>query len=97
MSAGKTIPGRKLANSRTNREWKEGAEKAIKKEFGKKAYTDPELKSPAQIDGLAKGSDITARWAFKPVGKPTVVAVSDKRVAVNRDTKKLFKDERKSK
>ena len=90
LQAGKVVPGRKLSHSRTNREWKEGAEPAIKEKFGGEAYTEPELKSPAKIDGLPEGKSLTARWAFKPQGGLAVVATSDARVAVDRDKSKLF-------
>ena len=95
LQSGKVVPGRKLAHSRTNREWKNGAELAIKGKLGEVAYTEPELKSPAKIDALPEGKSLTARWAFKPQGKLAVVAEGDARVAVGRDTKALFKDETK--
>ena len=85
------IPGRKIANSRTNRVWKKGAETALKKALGKDAMTVSELLSPAKIDGLPQGEELTTRWAFKPEGKLTVVAASDTRVSVSKDTKSLFK------
>jgi len=95
LSAGKKIPGRKLANSRTNREWKAEAEAAIKAKFGDKAMTDPELKSPAQIEALPEGKAYSTRYAFKPEGGLTVVPGTDTRAEVSRDTKSLFKDQTK--
>tara|TARA_Y100000310_G_scaffold25627_2_gene24533 strand:- start:8522 stop:9649 length:1128 start_codon:yes stop_codon:yes gene_type:complete len=97
LQSGKVVPGRKLAHSRTNREWKEGAEPAVKLKLGEAAYTTPELKSPAKIDALPEGKSLTARWAFKPQGGLAVVAEGDARVAVGRDTKSLFTDETKGK
>jgi hypothetical protein len=92
LSAGAKVPGIKLVASRTNREFKEGADKAAIKEFGKKqAYTEPSLKSPAQIDALPGGKDFTARWAFKPEGGMTVAVESDPRKPVKRDVRSLFK------
>jgi len=97
LQAGAKVPGRKLAKSRTNRDWKPEAEKAIKKKFGKKAYTEPKLKSPAQIDAMAEGAPLTARYAYKPEGGLTVVAQGDTRVAVSKDVKSLFKNQTKEK
>lgn len=97
MEKGGKVPGRKLANSRTNREWKEGAEAALKKKFGPDALTVQKLKTPAVIDGMPEGAALTARWAFKPQGKQTVVAESDSRVAVEKNTKELFTDQTKGK
>jgi len=91
LSAGHVVPGRKLAAKRANREWKPGAEKAVKIKFGKQAFTEPALKSPAQIDELPEGEKITARWAAKPDTGLTVVKDSDARPAINREVKSLFK------
>lgn len=91
LSAGHAVPGRKLANKRAHREWKPGAEKALKIKFGKQAFTEPELKSPAQIDELPEGEKLTARWSAKPDTGLTVVKDSDARPAINREVKSLFK------
>ena len=91
LSAGAVVPGRKLANARANRTWKDGAEMAIKKKFGKKAMTVPVLLSPAKIEAMPEGETLTARWAEKPDAGLTVVKAGDSRRAVNTDTKSLFK------
>jgi hypothetical protein len=90
LSNGKTVPGVKLVNSRTNREWKKGAEKSIKRKFGKRAMVPAKLKSPAQIDEMPGGKDVSARWAFKPEGGTTIASEKDPRRRINRDTKSLF-------
>jgi uncharacterized protein YqcC (DUF446 family) len=95
LSAGKKIPNRKLVKARSHRAWKEGAEKEIKKQFGDKAYTEPKLKSPAQIEALPGGDKFSARWGFKPEGGLTIGKGEDNRPAVNRDTKSMFKDQTK--
>ena len=92
LQDGKKIAGVKLANGRTNRTWKDDAEKAIKAELGTKAYSQPELLTPAKIDALPGGVALTARYAYKPEGKLTVVSASDARVAIEKqDNKDLFK------
>lgn len=97
MQNGQSVPGYKLSAARTNREWKEGAEKALRRKFGDKVYTEPKLKSPAEIDKLPEGSKLTAEWAFKPDGGLTVTKATDARPAVNKDTKSLFKPVKKGK
>lgn len=94
---GHKVPGWKLAKARSNRQFKDGAEAAAKKEFGDDAYSKPELKSPADIDKMPKGKDFTARWAFKPAAGETLVPEDDARPAVNKDVKSMFKPIKKSK
>ncbi len=94
---GHKVPGWKLSKARSNREFKEGAEAAAKKEFGDDAYSQPKLKSPAEFDKLPKGKDFTARWAFKPDAGETLVPEDDARPAVNKDVKSMFKPIKKSK
>lgn len=94
LNAGKKVPGWKLAKARSNRKFKPDAEAAAKEKFGKKAYTVPELKSPAQIDAMPEGAAFTARWAFKPDAGTTVVPEGDSRMAVSKDTKSLFSPSR---
>lgn len=92
LQQGKEIPGRKLGNARVNREWKDGAEAVIVKKFGKKkAFTEPKLKSPAQIEALPQGAAIAERWGFKPQAGLQMVKSSDARPAVNKSTKAQFK------
>lgn len=91
LQNGQRIPGRKLGAKRANRIWREDAEKDIVAALGEDAYTEPQLKSPAQVDALPLGKKITARYAYKPDAGLTVVSGDDPRPAVNRDVKALFK------
>ncbi len=91
MDAGKEVPGWKLGRARANRAWKNFAEKELKKKFGKKAYTEPELKSPSKIEELPEGKKYTSRYAFKPDKGMTVLKASDPRPATNVSLKSLFK------
>jgi hypothetical protein len=91
LSKAKEIPGRKLVNGSAFRQWRDGAEEALKEEFGGKAYTKPKLKSPAQISKMVGGADLVAQYAFTPNVGLQVVASDDNRPAVNKDTKSLFK------
>lgn len=91
LQAGHPIPGRKLANAKSFREWKEGADVALKQTFGDQAFDLPKLKSPAKVEGLPGGKDFATRWAFKPDAGLTMVKAGDTRPEVSRDTKSLFK------
>lgn len=88
---GAVIPGWKLAQSRSNREWRDGAEDAAKSEFGKDAYTVPEMKSPAQIDNLPKGEAFTRKYAFKPDAGLQLVKGTDTRAETGPAVKSMFK------
>lgn len=90
LENGASVPGWKLASKKANREWKEGAEARALVIFGKDAYTKPELKSPAQIEGLPGGEAFAAEYAFKPETGLTVTKSEDVRPAVSRDTKSGF-------
>jgi hypothetical protein len=95
MMAGKMIPGRKLVKAKSNREWKIGADIALMNTFGEKALMPRILKSPPQVEKLVGGEKMTARYAFKPDKGLTVARADDKRMAVDRDPAKGFKDQTK--
>ena len=88
--AGALIPGRKLVRSKSDREWKDGAETAIARKFGAKSMLPGKFKSPAQIEELPGGETYAARWAFKPDKGFTVASDADSRPVVARDIKSLF-------
>lgn len=95
--AGEEVPGRKLVKAKANREWKDGAEGALQVKFGNKIYTEPELKSPSQIEKLPRGEKMIARHAFKPDKGLTLVRADDTRMVVNKNTKAMFEDKTKEK
>lgn len=95
LSSGKAVPGWKLGKAKANRVWKDGAEAALKKKFRKAAFTEPKLKSPAQIDEMPEGLTMTARHAFKPDAGLTVIPEGDARPAVNATVKSMFSDQTK--
>lgn len=90
LQAGEEVPGFKLAKAKSNREWKDGSEKEIKKALGTDAMTKPELISPAQAEKLPGGTALCARYAHKPDKGLTVVRTGDSRPEVSRDTKSMF-------
>lgn len=97
LQAGNLVPGRKLAESRTNREWRDpvAAQAEAEKVFGSECLTEPALKSPAQIEEMPLGKAFVTRHAYKPPGKLTVVKGTDTREAVSKDIKSLFKKQEK--
>ena len=97
LSAGQKIPGRKLVHTKSNRAWKDGAEKALKKEFGSKAYAPDKLKSPAVVEKMAGGKAMAVRWSAKTAGPLSVAPADDNRREVSRDTKSMFKPVKKGK
>lgn len=96
--AGDRIPGWKLVRKKANRTWKEKQpvrnpdnpdemvettiEDAARAAFGMEAYSDPKLKSPAQIEKLDGGNDFASHWAYSPDQGLTLAAESDKRMEV---------------
>lgn len=90
LSNGGKVPGYKLVAGKADRQFKKGAEAAAKKKFGDAAYTEPKLKSPAQIEALPLGEKFTARWAEKPEGALQVVAITDSRTGISKDNKSAF-------
>lgn len=101
---GDKIPGKKLVRQKGNREWKEKQsikgddgelvevtlEDSILAEFGTEAYTDPKLKSPAQVEKLSGGNDFAAQWAFSPDKGLTLAAESDKRTEVRPNIERFY-------
>ena len=85
------VPGFKLVNGRSVRVWKDGADKAMEKEFGSQGMEPAKMKSPSSLEKLPGGSKFTARWAFKPPAKKTIARVSDKRRSISSDTKSQFR------
>lgn len=91
LATGVDVPNAKLVRARKNRVFKDGAKEAAIEQFGNRAMTEPDVKSPAQIDEMPGGKAFTARWAFKPEGGTTVALASDSRRAVKRGARSLFK------
>lgn len=97
VMAGKKVPGQKLVNARSNREWKKEGEAALKKAFGAKAYEPRKLKSPAMVEKMPKGEALAIQHSSKPDKGLTLVPATDSRREVSRDTKSLFTPQKKGK
>lgn len=67
LVTGGKIPNAKLVEKRVARVWKPGAAAALKAAFGEKAFTAPEIKSPAQIEKLSsRGKELALEFGYKP-------------------------------
>ena len=71
---GDPVPGTKLIYGRSTRKWKDDAEIELLSRYGEDIYTEPALKSPAEIERLPEGKSFTGRLAYKEKGAPSLVA-----------------------
>lgn len=94
---GRSVPGCKLVHKQGDRVFKASMllkdeeteeevtvtiEDHLKKVYGDDAYTEPKMKSPAQIEKLPGGKAITAMWAYKPDTGYTLADEDDTREPV---------------
>jgi hypothetical protein len=81
---GQTVPGTKLVNKKADRVWKDGALGELSVAYPPdEIFTQPELKSPAQIEKLgANAKKLVAKLAYTPMTGFTVAGEDDKRPAV---------------
>lgn len=80
---GEPVAGTKLVPGRADRKFKDGAEEAAVALFGDDAYTEPKVKSVAQIEKTCiGGKEFVSEWAFKSEPTPILVSTSDRRSAV---------------
>lgn len=73
----------KLVHKRSDRVFKPEGIPIIKKTFGTLAFTEPELKSPAEIEKLGPDAKkLVKEWAYAPDTGLTVALASDKKPGV---------------
>ena len=77
LKKGNEVPGWKLVNGKSNRVWKEGAQRALDMTYGTLAMKDPEYKSPAEIAKMPEGERFVRRWAFRPSPTLTIAGKID--------------------
>lgn len=83
LNQGEAVRGTKLVGKKANRVMKPEAEPVFKGRFGAKAYTEPQLKSPAEMERLGpEAKQLVKEYAFTPFTGLTVALERDKRVAV---------------
>ncbi len=88
LAGGHVVPGWKLVQGRSNRKWKneQTAADTLRIELGEDAFTSPCLKSPAQIEAVAKRKNIVLDLGYlteKPDGKPILVNENDARAPID--------------
>jgi len=75
MVGGGVIPSAKLVEKKVSRVWKPGAQAALVAAFGDKAFEDPKVRSPAQVEKLSsRGKEIALEWGYKPTGAGLTIA-----------------------
>lgn len=86
LQKGEKVRGWKLVDKRGTRKWMDEAKvaKLALKEIGKDAFTEPSLKSPAQLEKLGKkAAAIAEKFSAVKSSGLTMVPESDKRSAVS--------------
>ncbi len=89
LAEGTRIPGFKLVEGRSQRQWKEekAVEDALKPVLGDKIFAPQKILSPAQMEKAVKAAKVEAlvhldALIIKPAGNPTIAPESDKRAAI---------------
>ena len=89
LNNGKKVPGLKLVDKRADRVYRDGATDVLVKAFGKKAYTEPALRTPAQMEKLGpEAVALVKKWAYTPKTGQTVASDEDRRATVTRQSGK---------
>jgi len=80
-ASGEKVPGRKLVEKRSVRYWLPDAEEKAEERFGHKAFTKPELLSPAQLEkAIGKdGKSFTEEYTDNKSSGYSLVSLKDKR------------------
>lgn len=79
---GEKIESGKMIQGRFKRVFPSKAQKQLKTQFGKKAYMDKVLKSPAQVEKMAEGKTFVAKWGHKIPGTMNFVPAEDSGKAI---------------
>jgi hypothetical protein len=83
LRMGRDLVTAKLVPSKTDRVFKDGAEEVFEAQIGEEAFTEPKLKSPAQMEKVSSEAKALVKdWAYQPEGDLKVVPMDDKRAAV---------------
>lgn len=80
LGNGDTSEFAKLVNKKADRVFKAGAEETFKEKYGDKAYTAPELLTPAKMEKLGQeAKSLVKEWAYTPQTGFTVARADDRR------------------
>ena len=91
---GKEVPFVQLEEKTADRAWKDGAEDRFKAEYGDKAYSNPKLLSPAQMEKVDPAAKpLVKEWAYQPKSGYTVglIGKTKKRPVQVRTATEVFK------
>lgn len=66
-----------LTYAKSNRVWKPGADSFFRDKYGDQAFTEPELKSPAEMEKIAGAKPLVKQHAFQPRGNLTLAMPDD--------------------
>jgi hypothetical protein len=102
---GAKVAGYKLVRKKSNRVFKESMAipsednpdefnevkfvDAVLERFGTEAYTDPQVKSPPQLEKLEGGQEFVSMWSYKPDAGLTLAPYTDKRSEVKPNIERL--------
>jgi len=82
-SIGHTVPGTKLVQKMSHRVWKDGAREVLESALGSEIYTNPELKTPSELEKLSpKAKELVKEYAYSPNTGLTVALDTDRKPAV---------------
>jgi hypothetical protein len=88
---GREIPHTKLVQKKANRVYKEGAAQLAASKFGDRAFTQPELKSPAELEKLPDAGDWVKEFTYTPDNGLTLALDTDsRREVVTKDPTQRF-------
>jgi hypothetical protein len=83
MMTGSRFADAKLVEKQADRIWKDGSRDRFTAQFGTKAFRDPAMRSPAEMEKLGPDAKkLTREWAYTPHTGLTVVPRSTKRIEV---------------
>jgi len=74
--------GGKLVHKKANRVWKDGAVEMFKQRFGDDAMTEPQFKSPAEMEKVPAAKALVKEFAYTPTSGLTFVLESASGAAV---------------
>ena len=82
MMRGVDLSTAKLVKKQADRVWKPGALERFSRLFGTAAFTEPKLKSPAQMEALPLAKPLVQEFAYTPDTGLTVKGIHEKGMAI---------------
>jgi hypothetical protein len=87
LNAGEPFKVIKLVQKKADRVFKPGADQELRAQLGPVAFTEPALKSPAQMEKISQqAKKLVSEWAYTPMTGLTVALVTDKRQEIKTQT-----------